>query len=187
MLPVLALALLSGGPAEAAEVSVRSAEVTERAGELLLSADVTLDLNNQLSDAAQRGLSLYFTIDIDIRRPRWYWFDAVVLSSSQTWRIVYNPLTRQWRVYSGNLALPVGSLDEALAVVRHVRNWRIGDAAALARDTAYRASVRARFDVQLSKAVSALNSNEWFQATPWAEFDVMLHAAPPAPAAEVAP
>lgn len=177
ILPVVALMLLWGGQALAAEPSVQSVAVTERGRDLLLSADVSLDLNSQLEDAVSRGLPLYFSVEVEIRRPRWYWFDEVVLSSTQTWRIVYNPLTRQWRVHSGNLALPVGSLVEALSVVRHVRNWRIGDRDALDSDTRYQGRLRVRFDIsQLSKPfqVNALNSSDWSLATPWTEFEVRL-------------
>ncbi|VCU70481.1 hypothetical protein PIGHUM_02553 [Pigmentiphaga humi] len=194
ILPILVLALTWGGVATAAEPAVQSVSLAERGRDLLLSADVSLDLNNQLEDAVSRGLPLYFSVEVEIRKPRWYWFDEVVLASNQTWRIVYNPLTRQWRVHSGNLALPVGSLAEALSVVRHVRSWRIGERDALQADTAYQGRLRVRFDVsQLSKPfqVNALNSSDWSLATPWTDFDVRLGSAPspaapapvPAPAA----
>ncbi|WP_303395832.1 MULTISPECIES: DUF4390 domain-containing protein [unclassified Pigmentiphaga] len=191
ILPVVALMLLWGGQAPASEPAVQSVTVTERGRDLLLSADVLLDLNNQLEDAVARGLPLYFSVEVEIRRPRWYWFDEVVLSSNQTWRIVYNPLTRQWRVHSGNLALPVGSLVEALSVVRHVRNWRIGDRDALNPDTRYEGRLRVRFDIsQLSKPfqVNALNSSDWSLATPWTEFNVRLGKEPaPPPSSGAAP
>lgn len=182
--------LLWGGQAPASEPAVQSVTVTERGRDLLLSADVLLNLNNQLEDAVARGLPLYFSVEVEIRRPRWYWFDEVVLSSNQTWRIVYNPLTRQWRVHSGNLALPVGSLVEALSVVRHVRNWRIGDRDALSPDTRYQGRLRVRFDIsQLSKPfqVNALNSSDWSLATPWTEFNVRLSGEPPPPSGSGAP
>lgn len=188
ILPVVVLMLLWGGQAAAAEPAVQSVAVTERGRDLLLSADVSLDLNSQLEDAVSRGLPLYFSVEVEIRRPRWYWFDQVVLSSTQTWRIVYNPLTRQWRVHSGNLALPVGSLVEALSVVRHVRNWRVGDRDALESDTRYQGRLRVRFDIsQLSKPfqVNALNSSDWSLATPWTEFDVRLGKEAPPPAGSV--
>ncbi len=182
--------LLCGGRVAAADPAVQSVELVERGRDLLLSADVSLDLNDQLEDAVSRGLPLYFSVEVEIRRPRWYWFDEVVLASNQTWRIVYNPLTRQWRVHSGNLALPVGSLGEALSVVRHVRHWRIGDRDALEPDTRYQGRLRVRFDIsQLSKPfqVNALNSSDWSLATPWTDFEVRLGKELPPPPAPPAP
>ncbi|OVZ64817.1 hypothetical protein CDO44_01010 [Pigmentiphaga sp. NML080357] len=190
ILPVVILVLLWGSTVAASEPAVQSVTLTERGRDLLLSADVSLDLNSQLEDAVSRGLPLYFSVEVEIRRPRWYWFDEVVLSSTQTWRIVYNPLTRQWRVHSGNLALPVGSLVEALSVVRHVRNWRIGERDALRADDRYEGRLRVRFDIsQLSKPfqVNALNSSEWSLATPWTEFDVRIGKDAPPPASSAPP
>ncbi len=174
---MFALLLLCGGFVSASGPAVQSVTLTERGRDLLLSADVSLELNNQLADAAERGLPLYFSVEVEIRRPRWYWFDQVVLASSQTWRIVHNPLTRQWRVNSGSLALPVGSLSEALSVVRFVRNWRIADRDVLEPGTEYEGRMRVRFDVsQLSKPfqVNALNSSDWSLATPWTVFSVQV-------------
>jgi len=97
-----------------------------------------------------------------------------VLSSNQTWRIIHNPLTRQWRVSAGVLALPVGSLSEALSVVRHVRTWRIADRDALKGATEYEGRMRVRFDVSQLSKVNALNSNDWSQSTPWTDFAVTV-------------
>lgn len=184
--------LLVGGLAQATESpAVQSVTLTERGRDLVLSADVDLSLNNQLEDAAERGLPLYFTAEVEITRPRWYWFDQTVLTATQTWRIVHNPLTHQWRVSSGSLALPVSSLPEALSVVRHVRNWRIADREQFKPQTTYEGRMRVRFDVsQLSKPfqVNALNSSDWSLSTPWTAFAVQVtpeSQAPPvtAPAA----
>jgi len=184
-LPALLLVLFWNSMVAAAEPAVQSVTVTERGRDLLLSADVSLNLNSQLEDAVSRGLPLYFSVEVEIRRPRWYWFDEVVLSSTQSWRIVHNPLTRQWRVHTGNLALPVGSLAEALSVVRHVRNWRIGDRDQLRAEERYAGRLRVRFDIsQLSKPfqVNALNSSDWSLATPWTEFEVRIGKEASAPA-----
>lgn len=192
ILLAIAVTLLIGGQAYANESPmVQSVTLSERGRDLVLSADVTLSLNHQLEDAAERGLPLYFTVEVQINRPRWYWFDETVLTATQTWRIIHNPLTHQWRVSSGSLALPVSSLSEALSVVRHIRNWRIADRDQFKPNSNHEGRMRVRFDVsQLSKAfqVNALNSSDWSLATPWTEFSVALAREPgPPPAASPAP
>lgn len=181
--------LLLGGRVGAADAPmVQAVSLAERGRDLVLNADVSLNLNNQLEDAAERGLPLFFTVEVEINRPRWYWFDETVLTATQTWRIAHNPLTHQWRVSSGSLALPVSSLSEALSVVRHVRNWRIADKDAFKPGANHEGRMRVRFDVsQLSKAfqVNALNSSDWSLATPWTEFStqVVRETLPPVPVA----
>lgn len=189
LLVAAAVMLLLGGRVGAADAPmVQAVSLAERGRDLVLNADVSLNLNNQLEDAAERGLPLFFTVEVEINRPRWYWFDETVLSATQTWRIAHNPLTHQWRVSSGSLALPVSSLSEALSVVRHVRNWRIADKDSFKPGSNHEGRMRVRFDVsQLSKAfqVNALNSSDWSLATPWTEFSVQVQreTTPPVPVA----
>jgi hypothetical protein len=193
LLVAAAVMLLLGGRVGAADAPmVQAVSLAERGRDLVLNADVSLNLNNQLEDAAERGLPLFFTVEVEINRPRWYWFDETVLSATQTWRIAHNPLTHQWRVSSGSLALPVSSLSEALSVVRHVRNWRIADKDAFKPGANHEGRMRVRFDVsQLSKAfqVNALNSSDWSLATPWTEFSVQVvrETLPPVPVAPASP
>ena len=47
-------------------------------GGYVLNADIDLELNPRLVDAISRGVSLYFTTELRIERPRWYWLNATV-------------------------------------------------------------------------------------------------------------
>src|SRR5690606_322019 len=86
-------------------------------GWLNIDADVHLPLSDELRSSAERGVTLYFTADIEIVKPRSWWFDKDVIKTQQTWRVVYNALTRQWRIGTGELSLPEPSLDDALSLV----------------------------------------------------------------------
>ena len=124
-------ALLSFAPvgqAHAAEPKVVRVEPVVRGDKLEIDADIQFELNQQLRDAAQRGVPLYFTADVTITRERWWWFDKSLVDTSRTWRVIYNALTRQWRAGVGELSFPVASLDDAMSVIRHVRNWQVADA-----------------------------------------------------------
>ena len=39
----------------------------------LLSADFSLALTPQLEDAVNKGVPLYFLVEFELLRPRWYW------------------------------------------------------------------------------------------------------------------
>ncbi len=159
----------------AQEAHIERVEVTLGDDGWQLDADVDFELNAQLREAAERGLPLYFTADVAVSKPRWWWFDKPVVQEERTWSISYNALVRQWRVSTGGLALPVSSLDEALALVQHIRNWRIAPAEALEADTRYQGRFRLRLDVsQLARPfqVNALNSSAWSLTTPWRTFTI---------------
>lgn len=161
------------GVARADDPTVTRIDPVVRNGMLEIDADVDFELNDQLRNAAERGLTLYFTADVAISHYRWYWFDEHVADAQMTWRIVYNALTRQWRVGTGELTLPVSTLDEAMSMVRNVRNWPVAPIDRFDPDTRYEGRFRLRLDTsQLARPfqVNALNSSSWTPATNWTEF-----------------
>lgn len=169
--------LLPAACAQASEPAVVQIEPVIRDGRLEINADIDFELNSQLRDAAERGLPLYFTADLTITRARWWWFDDTLADTSLTWRIVYNALTRQWRAGTGELSLPVASLDEAMDAVRHIRNWRVSAAADFDVGIEYDGQLRLRLDTsQLARPfqVNALNSSSWSLSTPWTDFSFSL-------------
>jgi len=177
LLLVFLLLPVAGGQARADEPRVARIEPVIRDGKLELDAEIEIALNDQLRDAAERGLPLYFTADLVISRSRWWWFDETVVDTTLTWRVVYNALTRQWRAGAGELTLPVSSLDQAMDMVRHIRNWQLVDVSDLDYGVTYSGQLRLRLDTsQLARPfqVNALNSSSWSLATPWADFSFSL-------------
>lgn len=135
-----------------------------------LDAIFDFDLPFTLEDAVNRGVPLYFVVELEVTRYRWYWFDARVAAPTLTYRLSYSPLTRQYRLARGTLALPFESLGEALSALRRVRNWRAIEPGILRPDESYRAQVRLRLDTaQLPRPfqVNALTSRDWALASDW--------------------
>lgn len=177
LLVLCLLVPLGAGQAYAREPQVTSVEPVIREGKLEIDAQIDVQLNAQLRDAAERGLPLYFTADIVISRERWWWFSDTVVDTSRTWKVLYNALTRQWRVATDTLSWPVSSLDEAMDMVRHIRNWAVIDVADLEREVAYRGQLRLRLDTsQLARPfqVNAINSSSWSLETRWTDFSFDL-------------
>ncbi|MDN5844270.1 MAG: DUF4390 domain-containing protein, partial [Alcaligenaceae bacterium] len=99
-----------------------------------------------------------------------------------TWRVQYNALTRQWRVGTGDLSLPATTLDEALALVKHIRDWDITASSNLDTDTEYSGRIRLRLDTsRLARPfqVNALNSSAWSLTTPWKKFTFSVSVGEP--------
>ena len=177
LLAISLFGLSAGQAARAADTRIERIDPVVRDGRLEIDADVRFELNNQLRDAAQRGVPLYFTADLVITRSRWWWFDHTVVNTSMTWRIVYNALTRQWRAGAGELSLPMASLDEAMDMVRHIRNWPVTTADNLDSGLQYNGRLRVRLDTSMLARpfqVNALNSSAWTPATPWTDFSFAL-------------
>jgi hypothetical protein len=164
---------------DAAEPKIVRIEPHVKDGRLLINADVRFGINEVVRDAAERGVPLYFTADIVLTRSRWWWLDHTEVDTSLTLRIVYNALTRQWRAGVGELSLPTGSLDDAMDLIRHIRNWDVGSSQNLSTGVQYNGKLRVRLDTSLLPRpfqVNALNSSSWTPSTDWTPFSFSLAA-----------
>lgn len=144
-----------------------------RDGRLYIDADVDFELSPELQDVVYKGIPLYFTVDVEIRSTRWWWFDKTIVDANQTWRVTYNALTRQWRVGSGELLLPESSLNEALASLRHIRGWAVAPVSDFDKNTELYGRLRLRLDTSLLTRpfqVDAMNRRAWTLSTPWKNF-----------------
>jgi hypothetical protein len=172
---LLALPLwLSHTVAQAEGIEVVQAHLEKNSEGYRLSSEFEFDLNRGLEDAISRGIPLYFTTEVDVTRPRWYWFDVKAIKQTQTIRISYNVLTRQYHAaIGGNLQLRFNTLQDALSLVRRPNRWLIGDTDALTEGQTYNVSLRMQLDVaQLPKPfqVHALNSSDWHLSSDWVHF-----------------
>ena len=167
---VLILGMLAAVSARADVIVVKSAELRAEEEGYYLNAEFEFSLNSTLDEALQKGVPLYFLLEFDISRPRWYWLDEKVVSSTTQYRVSYNALTRQYRIASGLLGLTFESLDEVERFLSRVTAREVARRDQLAKGTRYEAALRLRLDVnQLPKPfqMSALASREWTLASEW--------------------
>ncbi len=139
-----------------------------------LQSTFAVELTRSLEDALMRGVPLYFNLQVEVSRGRWYWFDEVAVKATRRIRLSYNLLTQQYRVsVDGSLHRNFSRLDELLALLRRPGRWIIADNAALQRDGVYTVGVQMSLDVsQLPKPiqVSAMSSGDWRMSSGWTRF-----------------
>ncbi|MFG6467511.1 DUF4390 domain-containing protein [Roseateles sp. BYS87W] len=120
------LALVPGGARaegiELAQLATRKAD-----DGLELSFTTRFELGHAADDALHKGVPLYFVAEATVLRNRWYWRDARVARAERTWRLAWQPLTRQYRVSNGGLHQSFNSLEEAMTVLRGQSAWRIAE------------------------------------------------------------
>ncbi|HEX7648079.1 MAG TPA: DUF4390 domain-containing protein [Noviherbaspirillum sp.] len=172
---ILLLALsLGASPARADNVEINRASLENTDEGYKLSLSFAFELNRSLEDAIVRGVPLYFTTEVEVTRPRWYWFNEKTLSVSQTTRISYNTLTRQYQAaIGGQLQASFSTLDEAMSLVRRPGRWLIADKGVFKPGEVYNLSVRMGLDVaKLPKPfqVNALNNADWRLSSDWKQF-----------------
>ena len=157
--------VIPAAPARAESVEITRASLENSDEGYKISLNFSFELNRGLEDAISRGIPLYFTTEVEITRPRWYWFDEKTANASQTIRISYNTLTRQYQAsIGGHLQASFSTLDEALSLVRRPGRWIIADKGVLKPGEVYMLTVRMGLDVALMPKpfqVNALNNSDW--------------------------
>jgi len=171
---MLALLLCCAGSVWAEGVAVQQASLeADSVGGWNLDARFDFQLNASLEDAVNKGVPLYFTTNFELKRGRWYWLDEQAVTTSQSIRLSFQPLTREYRVSSGGLQLGFESLKEALAVIKHVTSWHVIDRAQVQPGETYTASVRMRLDTDLMPKpfqIDAVNNRDWNLSSEWWRF-----------------
>jgi hypothetical protein len=156
--------------ARADTIGVQSAELVPDDDDYVLTAQFDVAFNPTLEEALQNGVSLYFVLEFELGRPRWYWLDEKVAQLTVQYRLTYSPLTRQYRLTTGLLGQQLESLDEVQRLLSRVGARPVVRKDALVKGARYDAAVRLRLDVaQLPKPfqINALASRDWSLQSEW--------------------
>ena len=167
--------LLVALPVRAEEIEVRDVALRRVEDGLTLDADFAFDLTPRLADVVSNGVPLYFSVDFELTRRRWYWFDETAASRRLQLRLSYHALSRQYRLSAGQLQQSFPTLEEALNVLKRVRNWVVVDRSVRFADADYDAAVRMRLETALLPKpfqLSALTGRDLQLESPWKRFIV---------------
>jgi hypothetical protein len=170
--------------ARAEEIEVRNVQLLPVEEGLALNADFAFDFAPRLAEMVANGVPLYFVVEFELTRPRWWWFDEKAAAKRIQLRLSYHALSRHYRLSTGLLQQQFATLDEALHVLRRLRSWLVIDRSAALADANYEAALRMRLDQTLLPKpfqLSAITSRELTLESGWRRF-VFRPASSPAPA-----
>ena len=180
---VLLLASLAAGAARADDIEVRGVALRATEDGLMLDADFAFELTPRLAEVVANGVPIYFRVEFELIRRRWYWFDDTTAVRRLQVRLSYHALSRQYRLSTGLLQQNFSTLEEALNVLRRVRNWLVVERSVpLSGD--YEAALRMRHDVSLLPKpfqLSALTARDLHLDSAWYRFTVRALEQAPAP------
>ncbi len=178
LIPVIG-AMFIALPAAASSIEVRAAALEATDDGYAVNADFDVDLTPRMEEALNSGVSLYFVVEFELIRPRWYWFDEKTVVSRLQYRLTYHALSRQYRLWTGTFHQPFASLSEALRVLGRVRAWYVLERSQVEYGQKYETAVRMRLDpTQLPRPfqLSALTSREWTLESAWLRFPFTARA-----------
>lgn len=141
-----------------------SAQLTADDDAYLLTAEFKVSLGAHLEEAVSRGMPLYFLLEFDLTRNRWYWANEHIAGKTINYRLSYDALTRQYRLANGALYQSFASLGEALRVMSRVFALPVVAKSAVKEGDIYQAALRLSLDrQQLPKPfqVDAIANSDW--------------------------
>lgn len=156
--------------AQAEGITVRSASIQPAEDGWQLDAQFDIQFSPRLEEAVNRGVPLFFVVEFELSRPRWYWFDEKPVERTQTFKISYTPLLRQYRLSVGNVYQNFTRFEEVTRVLSRLRGWHVADRGEIRKDGTYQAALRMRLDTgQLPKPfqLNAIASRDWSLASDW--------------------
>ena len=168
----------------AAEIEVANPQISVTEDGYVLAANFNFELNERLEEAVAKGVVLNFVAEFELAKPRWYWMEQEVATRSQTFRLSYHALTRQYRLATGGIHQSFSSLSDALLVFSRIRGWLViekGDKTVRPGES-YEARLRLRLDLnQLPRPfqISALGNKDWSLASDWKTWPITLPALNP--------
>ena len=141
---LVATSLLHAAGAELAAFAVQR-------GEDGVSIDYALnfELPRGAEEALAKSVPLYFVAEAEVFRDRWYWRDKRIASASRVWRIVYQPLTSNYRVTFAGLSQSYATRAEAFAAIRRGVNWKIAEASQIEEGARHYVEFSFRLDTSL--------------------------------------
>ena len=156
-------------------IEVRRAAISPVEDAYVLDADIDIVLSAPLEEALSKGIPLYFQLEFEMVRSRWYWFNEKAVTLQQQYRLSYNALTRQYRIGVGAFYQNFVTLNEALQFLSRVRRREDLESGALSKGSVYTAALRLRLDTtQLPRPfnLNALGSREWSLGSDWYRWTV---------------
>ena len=167
--------LFCGAAFAADDATIRDAKLEATDEGYQLSADIDFQLSSSMLEAVRKGVPLYFVVEFELSKGRWYWFDQGVVKASRDRRVSYAPLTDQYRIAVSGVSQTVATIEDVQRLLSRVRSWTVLQKGRLKPGEKYDAAVRFRLDnAQLPKPfqLDILASKDWNLSSDWYRWTV---------------
>lgn len=177
---LLALALLSAPRADAANFSVKAAEVYLNDRVLHVTARFDLPVNPRIEEALSKGIPIDVVIEASMVKHRWWWKNRLITDTVLRRRIQFHALSRQYLVSGMREDDPsesFGSLSQALAHAGTLDEFKIflTSKKEIEADARYLLVLRARLDIEALPMLMrplAYATPSWRRSTGWTEWPI---------------
>jgi Domain of unknown function (DUF4390) len=177
--------VVAGTAFAADEATIRNPKLEATDDGYQVSADIDFQLTSSMKEAVSKGVPLYFVVEFEISKGRWYWFDQSLAKASRDRRVSYAPLTDQYKISVSGVSQNVATIEDVQRLLSRVRSWTVLQKGRLKPGEKYEAAIRFRLDnAQLPKPfqLDILASKDWNLSSDWVRWTVVGESEPARPA-----
>ena len=172
------LLLFSTGSAVAKDFLINSAEIVLSEKVYQLNARLEFDFSKDVMRAIDNGVPVVIELDIEILRPRNYFWDKEIATLEQRYQLQYHALSEQYIVRNLNSGAQYTffSLVASLQKIGHVDHLPIIDEQLLTESDSEKLYARIRTqlgfdDLPVPLKLNALISRSWWLSSDWVELN----------------
>ncbi len=159
----------------AAEFRITRIETTQQDKVYFVSAKIAYNLSNEAREALENGIPLLILLDIEVAKPRWWWWDKSIANLEQGYLLIYHALSENYIIHNLNSGTQENfvSLSRALASLGELKNLPLLDANLLQPNTQYYVRMRTYLDIESLPAPMqpiAYISTNWQLQSDWYEW-----------------
>ena len=141
-------------------------------GKYLLNAKISYAFSDEVLDALEHGVALYFNVYIKTSMKRQLLWDKIINENTLNYRLVYHPLSQRYLLteYNNFKLQDFRTLDMALNSMGSINEYPLADSGMISPDNQYITRVRVILDNKsLPAPLRPLSyiSSEWQLSSPW--------------------
>lgn len=165
-------ATLPAAYAEHSKFTIRDVDITIDGGVYLLQADIDYVLSKPVKEALRNGVSLVFSLEIELLEYHDWWVNSEVALLEQRYRLQYHALSRKYVLENLNTRVQktFSDLGATLQHLGRVVNLPLIDSTLLDEGSTYFFQIRASLDVDelpLPLRVRAYLFSDWSLSSNW--------------------
>jgi len=169
------LVLLWPGTTLARDFTVESVAGRISDGQFIVDARIDVQLNDSTIEALENGVTLEFELQASLMRPRRLWWDAEVTAVTRRFLLGRHALADGYtlREPGSGQHLIFKNIEEALAALGEVHDFKAGHIKGVAAADKYRGRLRLRLDIEALPAPLrpiAYISPSWRLSSGWYEW-----------------
>jgi len=145
-------------------LSIRTADLVAVEDTFVLNADVDMKFSEKIEEAINKGFELNFLIEFQLSKPRKYWFDDEIITTTHHITLSYHALSRQFLVIRGDQQKAFLRLDEAMDDLSDISGLKVFLKSEVEKGESYKAALLMRLDPKkLPKVLQGdtIGSDDW--------------------------